>query len=53
MFFVISDTLLAINRFSHPLPKGGFLVMSTYCLAQFLLARGSVLHLTGSQSKTL
>ena len=53
MFFVISDTLLAINRFSHPLPGGGFLVMSTYCLAQFLLARGSVLHLTGSQSKTL
>jgi uncharacterized membrane protein YhhN len=52
MFFVISDTLLAINRFSHPIPAGGFLVMSTYCLAQFMLVRGSVLHLTGTGSKT-
>jgi uncharacterized membrane protein YhhN len=50
MFFVISDTLLAINRFSHPIPAGGFLVMSTYCLAQFLLTRGSVRHLAASGS---
>ncbi len=46
MFFVISDSLLAINRFAHPTPAGGILVMATYCLAQFMLARGSVRHLT-------
>ena len=51
VLFVTSDSLLAINRFSHPLPSGGILVMATYCLAQFMLVRGSVLHLTGSGSE--
>jgi uncharacterized membrane protein YhhN len=46
MFFVISDSLLAINRFAHPTPAGGLLVMATYCMAQYMLARGSVRHLT-------
>lgn len=50
MFFVVSDSLLAISRFSHPIPGGGFLVMSTYCLAQFLLTRGSVRLLAASGS---
>lgn len=51
MFFVVSDSLLAINRFSHPTPAGGVLVMATYCLAQLLLVRGSVLHLSAEASK--
>lgn len=51
LFFVVSDSLLAINRFAHPTPAGGILVMATYCLAQFMLARGSVRHLTHPVSK--
>ena len=51
MLFVISDSLLAINRFAHPTPAGGPLVMATYCMAQFMLARGSVRHLKQSVSE--
>lgn len=43
--FVLSDSMLAIARFRFPFPQSGTLVMSTYCLAQFLIARGSAMHL--------
>ena len=39
--FVVSDSLLAINKFRKPLPYGGFLVMLTYILAQYAIVRGS------------
>lgn len=42
VFFVISDSLLAINKFSSPIPNSGFLVMSTYMLAQYLIMYGLV-----------
>lgn len=47
-FFVLSDTLLAINKFKRELPFAGILIMSTYLLAQYLLARGSARHLRQS-----
>lgn len=37
--FVISDSLLAINKFHDPLPFAGFLIMMTYCAAQYLIVR--------------
>ncbi len=40
IFFVISDSLIVINRFLTPVPLSGFLVMSTYYLAQFLITFG-------------
>jgi uncharacterized membrane protein YhhN len=40
LFFVTSDSLLAINKFASPIPYEGFLVMSTYMLAQYLIMRG-------------
>lgn len=40
IFFVISDSLLAINKFYHPIPMASFLIMSTYLAAQFLLVYG-------------
>ena len=40
IFFVISDSLLAINKFHHPIPFASFLIMSTYLLAQFLIVYG-------------
>lgn len=41
LFFMISDTLLAFNRFHTPLPLAGFWVLSTYYAAQFLFARST------------
>lgn len=40
IFFVVSDSILAINKFYHPVVWGGWAIMSTYVLAQWLLVRG-------------
>lgn len=37
LFFVISDSLLALGKFYYAIPGNSFWVMSTYILAQFLL----------------
>jgi uncharacterized membrane protein YhhN len=42
VLFVISDSLLAFNKFSAPIANSGFLVMSTYMLAQYLIVQGLV-----------
>lgn len=44
-FFVLSDSLLAINKFRSSFAYAGAAIMFTYCLAQYLLARGSARHL--------
>lgn len=41
LFFMISDTLLAFNRFHTPVPLAGLWVLSTYYVAQFLFARST------------
>ncbi len=38
-FFMVSDTLLAINRFVSPLPMAQLWVLSTYYMAQVLIVR--------------
>jgi uncharacterized membrane protein YhhN len=40
--FVISDSLLAINKFCHPSAATGFAVMLTYAIAQFLIVFGGL-----------
>lgn len=40
VFFVCSDSLLAINKFYQPFMLAGQLIMFTYCLAQFLIVWG-------------
>jgi uncharacterized membrane protein YhhN len=40
LFFLISDSLLAINKFATPIPHEGFLVMSTYMAAQYQIMMG-------------
>lgn len=40
VLFVISDSILAYNKFVSELVLGRLLVMSTYILAQYLLIRG-------------
>jgi len=46
--FVISDSMIALNKFWQPLPVSGFLIMSTYMLAQFLIVLGLVKHISPS-----
>ncbi len=43
--FLISDSLLAIGRFYHPLPLGAILVMSSYAMAQLLMVLGCLRYL--------
>ncbi|WP_427914661.1 lysoplasmalogenase family protein [Ramlibacter sp. MMS24-I3-19] len=38
LLFMLSDTLLALNRFTAPLPLAPLLVLSTYYAAQLLIA---------------
>lgn len=42
--FMISDSVLAINKFLSPLALGGLWIMGTYIVAQFLIVRGLILH---------
>ncbi|HMC98081.1 MAG TPA: lysoplasmalogenase [Flavobacteriales bacterium] len=44
LLFIASDSVLAINRFSHPLAHAGWSVLLTYALAQALIAAGSLQH---------
>lgn len=44
LLFMLSDTLLALNRFVRPLPWAGVTVISTYAAAQFLIAFGALVH---------
>ena len=40
ILFILSDSFLALNKFSSPLPLAGFWVMLTYGLAQYFIVRG-------------
>lgn len=40
--FVLSDSLLAINKFYQPFAYAGVGIMLTYCAAQFFIVRGFV-----------
>lgn len=40
--FVLSDSLLAVNKFLLPLPYAGLLIMFSYYLAQYCLLRGCI-----------
>jgi len=38
--FIISDSILAVNKFYAPVPKSSFFIMLTYLLAQYLIVVG-------------
>jgi len=40
-FFIVSDSLIAINRFLVPVPLSGYLVMGTYYAAQLMITTGA------------
>ncbi len=43
-FFMLSDSLLAINKFYSPLAYSGVWIMVTYILAQFMIVKGLIDH---------
>lgn len=47
LLFVLSDTLLAINKFGHPFSVARMAIMATYIVGQWLMAQGVVRHLQG------
>lgn len=42
LLFVVSDSLLAVNKFYHPIYLSGVLIMLTYCMAQYFIVAGFV-----------
>jgi len=44
LFFLVSDTMIAINRFHGAIPLAGFLIMITYITAQYMIMRGLILE---------
>jgi uncharacterized membrane protein YhhN len=42
--FLLSDSLLAINKFYQPIPFSAVWVMTTYSAAVFLIVRGALAH---------
>lgn len=46
LLFMLSDSLLAINKFMHPIPLASFNIMVTYLSAQYLIAEGAIIHPT-------
>jgi len=50
LFFMISDSILAINKFHQPIPWSNISIMITYALAQYLIVIG-ILKITVTNSK--
>ena len=44
ILFLISDSILALNKFKHAFDSASFWIMLTYCVAQFLIVQGALLH---------
>jgi len=50
VIFLISDSMIAINKFMVPVPYERLLVISTYMIAQFLIVTGLAEHLNLKQN---
>jgi len=44
LLFLISDSMIAFDKFYTPLPQAGFWIMVTYVSAQYLIMRGLILE---------
>ena len=50
LLFMVSDTLLAINRFMKPLDWSPVVIIIAYAIAQFLIAAGALQHVLDPDS---
>lgn len=53
LLFVLSDSVLAINKFMRPFAGAGVLIMLTYGMAQFFIVSGSILVLQKGEQRKL
>ncbi len=44
VIFVLSDSMIALDKFYRDIPQAGFLIMLTYISAQYLIMRGLLLE---------
>ena len=44
LLFLLSDSMIAFNKFHSTIPLAGFLIMITYIAAQYLIMRGLILE---------
>jgi uncharacterized membrane protein YhhN len=44
ILFMVSDSILAINKFLEPVSNAGFAIMLTYLSAQYLIVEGLIKH---------
>jgi uncharacterized membrane protein YhhN len=51
IFFVASDTALALNKFNAPFPHAALVIMITYGLAQFFLTNGALQYILREKSR--
>jgi len=42
LFFILSDSVFAVNKFAQPIPQSDALVMATYMIAQYLIVYGTI-----------
>jgi uncharacterized membrane protein YhhN len=46
LLFVISDSVLAINKFYQSFDFAGIIIILTYCLAQLFIIEGAMRYIT-------
>jgi uncharacterized membrane protein YhhN len=51
VLFMISDSILAINKFLDPITNAGLYIMITYVAAQFLIVHGILKHPVDDEMK--
>jgi uncharacterized membrane protein YhhN len=51
ILFVSSDTAIAINKFVHQFDSSGFVIMSTYVIAQYLIVAGYIIQFKPESGK--
>jgi uncharacterized membrane protein YhhN len=44
LLFLLSDSMIAFDKFNNDIPLAGFLIMLTYISAQYLIMRGLILE---------
>ena len=51
LLFVISDSVLAINKFYNPFDMAGVVIMITYGLAQLFIVQGAIDHISSADKE--
>jgi uncharacterized membrane protein YhhN len=49
ILFIISDSSIAVNKFSHQFESSGIVIMSTYVVAQYLIVAGYIYQFSSAK----